>query len=185
MRKVFFTICVLFAFICVAAPKSKPATNASLNGTYSFQVTGVHQDSWGFTQTCSDSQGFPHSTFVGGQTVDTNSSVGTATFDGSGKVTGTITSYGQFDQSASNATVVLSCTEPTDNGHAVYKAPSTVEFSGTYIVQPDGTGTMTLSSGDGFVLKLAGQDKGINSTVLMTVLNFDNSVAATGLAVLE
>ena len=98
---------------------------------------------------------------------------------------GTITTYGQFDYEASNATVVLSCTGPTDNGHAVYKTPSTAEFTGTYTIQPDGTGAMTLSFGESFILRLAGEDKGIFSKVLITRVNADNSVGATGLAVLQ
>ncbi len=185
MKKALFAIFVLFAFTCFAAPKSQPSSDASLNGTYSFQVTGVHLDSWGLTQTCFDTQGFPHSTPVGGQVVDTTAAVGTAVFDGSGHVNGTITTYGQFDYEASNATVVLNCAGATDSGHAVYKAPSTAEFTGTYTIQPDGTGAMTLSFGDGFILRLAGEDKSISSKVLITLVNPDNSVNATGLAVLQ
>ena len=185
MKKALIAIFVLFAFTCFAAPKSHPSTDASLNGDYSFQVTGVHLDSWGLTQTCYDAQGFPHSTPVGGQVVDTTAAIGTVAFDGSGHVSGTITTYGQFDYEASNATVVLSCTGPTDNGHAVYKTPSTAEFTGTYTIQPDGTGAMTLSFGESFILRLAGEDKGIFSKVLITRVNADNSVGATGLAVLQ
>jgi len=185
MKKIFFVIFVLFVFIGIAVPKSHPSTDASLNGAYSFQVTGVHLDTWGLTQTCFDAQGFPHSTSIGGQVVDTTAAVGSAVFDGSGHVSGTITTYGQFDFEASNATVVLSCTGATDSGHAAYKSPSTAEFTGTYSIQPDGTGTMTLSFGDGFILRLAGEDKGVSSKVLITQVNPDNSVGATGLAVLQ
>jgi len=185
MKKARLAIFVLLAFTCFAASKSQPSTDGSLNGTYSFQVSGVHLDSWGLTQTCFDAQGFPHSTPVGGQVVDTTASAGTAVFDGSGHVKGTITTYGQFDYEASNATVVLNCTGATDNGHAVYKAPSTAEFTGTYTIQSDGTGAMTLSFGDGFILRLAGEDKSISSKVLITLVNSDNSVNATGLAILQ
>jgi hypothetical protein len=185
MKKTFLVIFVLFGFTCFAAPKSQPFTDASLNGAYSFQVTGVHLDTWGLTQTCFDAQGFPHSTSIGGQVVDTTAAVGTAVFDGSGHVRGTITTYGQFDFEASNATVVLSCTGATDKGHAVYKTSSIAEFTGTYTIQPDSTGAMTLTFGDGFILRLVGEDKGVSSKALITLVNPDNSVGATGLAVLQ
>ena len=185
MKKTFLIIFALFGFTCFAAPKSSLFTDANLNGTYSFQVSGVHLDTWGLTQTCFDAQGFPHSTSIGGQVVDTTASVGTAVFDGNGHVSGTITTYGQFDFEASNATVVLSCTGATDNGHPVCKASSTAEFTGTYTIQPDGTGTMTLSFGDGFILKLAAEDKGISSNALITLVNADRSVGASGIAILQ
>ncbi|HET7442253.1 MAG TPA: hypothetical protein VFJ47_13195 [Terriglobales bacterium] len=185
MKNTFLILFVLFGFTSFATPKSTPFTDASLNGTYSFQVSGVHLDSWGLTQTCYDAQGFPHSTSIGGQVVDTTASVGTAVFDGSGHVSGTITTYGQFDFEASNATVVLSCAGATDNGHPVYKTSSAAEFTGTYTIQPDGTGAMTLSFGDGFILRLAGEDKGISSKALIMLINPDHSVGATGVAVLQ
>jgi len=88
----------------------------------------------------------------------------------------------QFDQADSNATVSFTCnpdgtgggTVSIDNGHAVYFPSSSVSATGTYAVQPDGTGELDGISSTGafkIIIRLAGSDtKGLATIVLMHII---------------
>jgi len=154
-----------------------------LNGAFTFQVFGPHENSWGASLICG---GQP--TFMGGSDTRDNGGSGTATFNGAGSVSGSITFYGQFNQAASDATV--SC---ASNGNAVYFAPSTSTITGTYSILPDGTGAMTVTASppapgggnnsNGFILRLAGACAGgLDNTVFLIILKPNNSVEASGIA---
>jgi hypothetical protein len=159
-------------------------TNASLKGIYVFKIGKPTFNNWGQTLTCG---GNP--VFVGGTEVSEKVALGTLTFDGAGNVTGSGTEYGQFDQTASNATV--SC---ASGGNAVYDAPATGTLSGTYSIQSNGTGTVTLTftAGGGgppavFNVILAGgcTSLGVSNTILFESNRSDNSVENVGIARLQ
>lgn len=156
-------------------------SNASLKGNYSFQLSSAHGNSWGKQLSCSGK-----SVWMGGNTVKNESIVGTITFNGAGKVTGSFTQYGHFNQTASNNTV--SC---SSGGHAVFDAATNGTLTGTYSLPSSGAGAMTItpsgSSAVGFVIKVAAGNasSGIRSTVFLTELNSDHSVDVTGSAELQ
>ena len=173
-------ICSLF--LIPSATFAVTPSNASLKGTYSFQLASSHFYSWGKQLTCSGK-----SVWMGGTTVKSESIVGAVTFSGTGTVSGSYTDYGQLNQTASNNTA--SC---TSGGHAVYLAPASGTLSGTYTVASTGAGAMTIkpstsTTSVGLVLKLAAGNatSGVRSTVFMTDLNSDQSVDVTGSAVLQ
>jgi hypothetical protein len=187
-------------FVTIGLALSAQATgfsNASLKGKYSFQGNGPNQNYWYASITCYDHNGNPYTVSAGGSEVSSQGDVGAMTFDGKGNVTGTFTEYGDFDQAASNATVVPSCTPgQSNNGYAVYDAPVTGTVTGTYLVQSNGTGamTMTVTGGGGggggavsFVLQLAGT-AAVRTTVFLTQLGDDKSPNKSnwfGVAVLQ
>ena len=162
-------------------PSSTPS-NASLSGAYNFTFSGPHSVFWGQTLVCG---GQPQ--FWGGSETRDDSVMGTATFDGAGNVSGTYTQYGKEDQTSSNATV--SC---GNNGNAVYFAPCSGTFTGTYSVQSNGSGTLTLSPSGGCpgsggsplqaIIQLAGAcSSGLNNTLYLVSFRPDNSVENTGI----
>ena len=168
MTKILFAICVLLASVSAFATLG----HSSLKGKYSFQLGSAHLNGWNASITCYDPQGHPYTVSAGGSTVSKESILGIMTFDGKGNIAGTYTQYGHFDQNASNATAVPSCTPgASNNGYAVYDPGAPGTFTGTYSVQPTGLGAMvlTISAGDtpSFVLELAGTGA-IRSTVFMT-----------------
>jgi hypothetical protein len=160
MKKMLFAICVLL--VSVSASFAVTFGNSSLKGKYSFQLVAAHLNFWNATITCHDPQGNPYTVEAGGSNVSNDSILGVATFDGKGNLTGgAFTQYGIFDQAASNATVVPSCTPGgSNNGYAVYDPPLTLTVTGTYSVQPTGFGALVLTIAGGgtgnFLLELAG-----------------------------
>ncbi|MFZ1130032.1 MAG: hypothetical protein WBV31_14600 [Terriglobales bacterium] len=188
MKKAVLAICI----VLVSASPGFAATvgNSSLKGTYSFQLGGPHMDWWSASITCYDPHGNPYTVSGGGSDVSSESIVGTITFDGKGNLTGAYTKYGSFDQAASNATILLSCSPGVGNsGYAVYDPPSTGTFKGTYSVQSNGTGALTLalSSGEsvGFVLELGGTAAVRTSVFLTEFDSTTNKVDVSGSAVLQ
>jgi|SRR3984893_901281 hypothetical protein len=168
MKKMLFVICTLLISVSAFATLG----NSSLKGKYSFQLGGAHLNGWNASITCYDPQGHPYTVTAGGSNVSKESILGVMTFDGKGNLNGTYTQYGHFDQNASNATVVPSCTPGgSNNGYAVYDPGAPGTFTGTYSIQPTGLGAMalTISGGDtpSFVLELAGTAT-IRNTVFMT-----------------
>ena len=159
MKKMLFALCVLL--VSVSASFAATFGNSSLKGKYSFQLVASHFNSWSASITC-DPQGNPYTVTAGGSNVSTDSILGVATFDGKSNLTGgAFTQYGIFDQAASNATVVPSCTPGgSDNGYAVYDPSTTFTATGTYSVQPTGFGALVLTIAGGetanFLLELAG-----------------------------
>lgn len=188
MTKTLLAICTLLAL--ASASFATPMSNASLKGPYSFQLASPHQGYWNVNFICYDNSNNPYNVNFGGNSVSTDSAVGVITFDGKGHATGTFTEYGKFDQAASAATVVTGCNGAGSSGHAVYDAPFTGTFTGTYSVQANGTGALTIaiSGGDtsGMILQIGGT-AAIRTTVFMTGIDSStsNKVDVTGMAVLQ
>lgn len=159
------------------------ASNASLNGAYNFTFTGPHDNGWGQSLNCGSG-----TQFYGGSETRDQSVMGTGNFDGAGNVSGTFTQYGKLDQTSSNATVSCSNT----NGNAVYFAPCSGTFTGTYSIQSNGSGTLTLSASGGCpgsggsplqaIIQLSGAcSSGLNNTFYLVALRSDNSVESSGI----
>jgi len=188
MKKILLAICTLLAF--TSASFAAPMSIASLKGPYSFQVASSHENYWNVNFTCFDNNNNPYTVNFGGTDVSTDATVGMITFDGKGHATGTFTQYGKFNQAASQATVVPGCNGSGNNGNPVYDAPTTSTFTGTYTIQPNGTGALSLviAGGDspGLILQLAGTGA-IRNTVLLTAIDTsrNNRVDVTGIAVLQ
>lgn len=188
MKKTLLAICTMLAL--ASASFATPISNASLKGPYSFQLASPHQGSWNVNFTCYDNSNNPYTVNFGGTSISTDSAVGLMTFDGKGHVTGTFTEYGKFDQAASTATVVTGCNGAGSNGYAVYDPPTMGTFTGTYSLQANGTGAMTIaiSGGDtsGMILQIGGT-AAIRTTVLMTGIDSstNNKVDVSGIAVLQ
>src|SRR5208283_723045 len=143
MRTILCAICL--ALVAVSASFAKTPSDASLKGEYSLQLTDVHFEQWSASINCPNPGGNEYTLIFGGSDVTNDTGLGTITFDGKGNVTGTVTQYGKFDQTASNATVVPSCTQgEASNGNAVYDPPVASTFTGTYSIQSTGLGTMDL-----------------------------------------
>lgn len=189
MKKASLTICTLL--VLVSAGFAATPSNASLKGTYSFQLGSSHFNSWTIGYACPAPGGGSFNQTAGGFDDKEEVIIGNVTFDGKGNATGTFTDYGRFDQSSSLATVDTSCPNSTNGGHAVFFPPTAGTFTGTYVVNADGTGALalTLSTGDQpfLLLKVAGeQTKGLRNTVFMTDFRTsDNSVDVHGEAVLQ
>jgi hypothetical protein len=158
-------------------------SNASLNGGYNFNFAGPHDNGWGQSLNCGSG-----TQFYGGSETRDQVVLGTGTFDGAGNVTGTFTQYGKLDQTSSNATV--SCANT--NGNAVYFAPCSGTFTGSYSVQSNGSGTLTLTAstspcGTGgsplsAIIQLAGAcSSGLNNTFYLVAFRPDNSVESSGI----
>jgi hypothetical protein len=169
-----FTICLLFVGPCFAGT----STNASIKGTYAFQLSSAKFEGWSASITCPNGQ-----VTFGGNTVATQSVQGTITFDGKGNITsGAFTQYGQFDQALSNATVVPSCTPGQgSNGYAVYDPPVTGgTLTGTYSIEAGDVGTMSpiTNMGDNtantFYITLSGA-AAVKNTIFMVDLDAANS----------
>jgi hypothetical protein len=150
-------------------------TNKSLDGVYVMHFTSTKEVYWSASKTCS----FPKNikeTFTGqGQSTNTMVVVGNATFDGNGHVSISYTEYNQFNATASNDTVEITCPKTAsnpaniDSGHMVQDGPSSATLTGTYEVKANGTATVTLpATGGGLELNLAGlSSTGLSSTFLI------------------
>jgi hypothetical protein len=191
MKKVLLVICILL--VTVSASFAAPIGNASLKGTYSFQMNNPQFDGWWASINCPQQNGGTYTVNAGGNDVSSNAIVGTMTFDGKGNVKGMYAEYGDFDQAASNATVVPSCTGASNNGYAVYDPATSGTFTGTYSIQPTGLGAMILNPTGGgsnppnIILQLAGT-AAVRTTILLTEYNESNQpykVKAFGTAVLQ
>jgi hypothetical protein len=187
MKRILITVGLLL--VAVSASFAATPTDASLKGNYSIQLTSIHLDQWSASITCPNPGGNEYTLNFGGTYVGNQPGLGVITFDGKGNVTGTVTVYGQFDQTESNATVIPSCTQGAgSNGNAVYDPPSVVTLKGTYSIQSNGTGTMVLalSTGDtnNFVLQLAGT-AAVRNTVFLIQFDPNNRVEVSGSATLE
>jgi hypothetical protein len=172
-----------FAMLAGACFAATPApTDASLDGAYVFHFSSVKEVYWSKSVTCH----YPTATYTfggGGQSVDNEIITGEATFDGKGHVSISFTDYHKFDESASNASVSVSCpakagAQPNiDNGQLVFEAPSSGTYTGTYAVNSKGSATITLSDGEGSLgLSLAA----FNSAGLSTTVLIDNPDGADG-----
>jgi hypothetical protein len=189
-----FVVAVSLLLLSFSAANAATTTKASLKGAYFFQVTQVQEVSWGkqVSKTCF---GTTYTFYLGGQAASTKLTTGTVTFTGSGTFSMSATQYGQFDQTASNNTVSISCTsnpkEPytTNSGSAVFDAPSTMTMTGPYTVASNQTGTMTVSGGesDEVVDLDLGQlnSSGVAGVVLISQPGKANGDYSTGVAILK
>jgi len=162
-------------------------SNANLNGTYSVQVGHPQLYGWSKTFTCPSNSSVT-STVNNSQTgMEVNS--GTLAFDGDGNVTINLTTIGEENQTASaNTTSVTwnsSCEVVSqNNGHIVYEAPTTKTQAGTYSIQSNGTGTMSVpGSSQSQTLLLAGTSGGISNTVFISNPQVNGKLIGTGIAV--
>jgi hypothetical protein len=171
-----------------AAGAQAPAvttTVASISGTYVMQITQPVTRDWTGTKSCS--VGNKKFTFTGGGSILMNDLVvGSATFDGKGRFSFSGLQMPNFEQSASNATVSITCptnvngTPTTSNGHAVYGAPAPQQFSGTYTVKSDGTATVNMGNGAEMIFILAASNSKGVATFLALYMNTHDQSSADG-----
>jgi hypothetical protein len=214
VKKVLLALCSLLVFVSAsfAAGGTPAPSNASLNGTYAYQLSDTNAQSFQYNYTCpayttttSYDPATGLTTTVTTQTGSTNQQIygttgkvevntGTVTFDGKGGVTGVDTSYSKFDYSATLAAAqtVANCPQNVYSVQPVYDAPSTSTFTGTYSIQADGTGAMVLTIAGStdkpsMILRVAGANaKGLRSTVYMFGFRTsDNSADTAGSATLQ
>jgi hypothetical protein len=162
-------------------------SNANLSGSYSVQFGTPQSYNWSKTFTCPTNSQVTFT--VNGSSTGMDAVSGTATFDGNGNVSLTITEIGQENQTASaNTTSVTwnsSCQVVSVNsGHVVYKAASTKTQTGTYSIQSSGTGTMSeTGSSQSQTLLLAATSNGLSTTVLVSNPIVNGKSIGTGIAV--
>jgi len=180
-------VLIIAGLLISATSFAQTYSNANLNGTYSFQFGSPQTYSWSKTFSC------PTNSLI---TYTANSSItgnnvgfGSATFDGNGNVTLTITSIGNENQTASANTMSVtwnsSCQVVSVNdGHVVYQAASTKTQTGTYAIHSNGTGTMSeVGSSQSQTLLLAATTGGLSTTVLFTNPIVSGKIMGTGIAV--
>lgn len=162
-------------------------SNANLNGAYSVQFGTPQSYNWSKTFTCPTNSQVTFT--VNGSSTGMDAVSGTATFDGNGNLSLTITEIGQENQTASaNTTSVTwnsSCQVVSVNsGHVVYKAASTKTQTGTYSIQSNGTGTMSeTGSSQSLTLLLAATSNGLSTTVLLSNPIVNGKSIGTGIAI--
>ncbi|MGA3195942.1 MAG: hypothetical protein ABSD39_13155 [Terriglobales bacterium] len=190
MRRIgIFAVSLFLSAACFGAS----TTDASLKGVYTIQLSSAHFNSWSASLACPDNQ----TVTFGGNNVNNQSVQGVMTLDGKGNITaGSYTQYGQFDQALSNATVQPSCTPGQgSNGYAVYDPPTTGTLTGTYTVEANGAGTMTLDPSTnngpvpGFYIQLSGT-AAVKTTIFMVEVDGKsddqpNREEISGMAVLQ
>ena len=187
MKRAVLAVCTLL--VLVSTSFAAPPSNASLNGTYSFQLANTNVQQWSVSWQCpvyttvtsvDPATGIVTTVQVQtGSTQQTRSgnsakeevTAGTLTFDGKGGVVGSAIQYGKLDQASSIASIPQSCPNASGSGYSVFFPPTPTGFTGTYAILPDGTGSLQLSipgqSNPPFlVLRLANASgKGVRSTV--------------------
>lgn len=164
-------------------------SNANLNGNYSFQTTLPSYDTWSKTFTCPTNKTITYT--ATNSTTAQQISYGAVTFDGNGNVTSiTLTSIGQFNQSGSANTMSVtwnsSCQVTSVNGgHIVYLSATQKSQTGTYSVQSNGSGTITLTGSSNVEnFQLAATDStGISNTALLYNPAVNGNISNAGIAV--
>lgn len=162
-------------------------SNANLNGAYSVQFGSAAAYSWSKTFTCPTNSSVTYTPYgsITGQEVD----FGTATFDGNGNLSVSLTAIGVENTTASGNTMSVTwnsaCQVTNVNlGHVVYQPAATKTQTGTYSIQANGTGTMSeVGSSQSQTVVLAGTTGGLSSTVLMTNPQVNGKTMGTGIAV--
>jgi hypothetical protein len=175
---------------CLAAGPN----NASLDGTYVFHISTVHEGYWYKTKNCTYETSKGTSTFTysgGGQRAFSEIINGQMTFNGKGGVSITYTNMNSFNQTASNNSVIIPACPAKEgaslninNGSLVLETQGPGTIEATYAVESNGAGTITLPDGQGTLdLNLtAFTSTGLSTTVL--ILNPDNATdTGTGIAV--
>jgi hypothetical protein len=180
---------VLIAWLLFMSVSALAATysDANLNGSYSVQFASPQTYTWSKTFAC-PSNSSVHYTVSGSQT-GMQVGYGVVTFDGKGNLSITSTVIGMENPTASaNTTSVTwnsSCQiVAVNNGHVVYNSAITGTSTGTYSIQSNGTGTMTVTgSPQAQSLLLAATSAGISTTVLITNPLVNGNSIGTGIAV--
>jgi hypothetical protein len=103
-------------------------SNANLNGSYAFQFGQPQTDTWSKTFSCPTNSAVTY-TATGSITTATLT-FGTLTYDGNGNVSLSLTNTGQFNSTASAATLSVTWNSTcqvtaVNNGHVVYQAATT------------------------------------------------------------
>ena len=167
-----FVGCVVLSFgICLSALAANPRKvtfSWGLKGTYGFQLSNVHQRSWGadFPCTYTDQNNVTHTVTVhaGGSSIFNTIDDGVVVFDGVGKFAAAFTEYHQFDQLASNLSVGVgfdaSCnTTIVSNGAPIFKDVNMV-IDGTYDIG-DSFGSLTTTDGKAVNIIVGGASVGV------------------------
>lgn len=164
-------------------------TNASLNGAYVFHTSTVKEEYWNATKSCH----YTNITYTyggGGQSANTEIINGEATFDGKGHVSIDYTDIHRFNPAASNETVSITCpSKPggsvnTNNGHLVDDSPASGSLTGTYVVNSDGSATITLADDQGELdLNLAAFNTAGLSTTFLIIIPDSPDANGTGIGV--
>jgi hypothetical protein len=167
---------------------------ASLNGKYVFQIATTKEAYWSNSKKCTGKNG-TNTYYASNWMAYTELVNGVATFNGKGEVSFEFTDSYQVDQDASDATIVITCTSDgylNSGGNIVYEAPESATGTGTYKVESNGSGsiTLTIPGETGTVtinLQLAGfESTGVASTALLTTVDGDtNKHLGTGVAAHE
>jgi hypothetical protein len=166
-------------------------SNANLNGSYLFQYVTPKTSNWSKTFTCPSNSTVTFT--VSGSTTYAQVATGVVALDGGGAVTSfSLTLIGKINQTASNNTVKVtfnsSCQVVSSNsGEIVYEAAAALTGTGTYSVQADGAGTLTLTPTTGSALnavfQLAGTNGGLSSTAIFSGTLVNGKNIGTGIAV--
>lgn len=180
-------VLIIAGLLISATSFAQTYSNANLNGAYSFQFGSPQTYSWSKTFSCPTNSQVTYTA----STSETGNNVnfGSATFDGNGNVSITITSIGNENQTASANTMSVtwnsSCQVVNVNpGHVVYQAVTTRTQTGTYSIQSNGTGTMSeVGSSQSQTLLLAATSGGLSTTVLLTNPQVNGKTLGTGIAV--
>jgi hypothetical protein len=188
VKKILFAS--FFLLVAISTSFAAPISNASLKGKYSFQLASARADWWNVSITCPIPGNNSNTLNFGGSATSNQSILGVLTFDAKGNVTGTATTYGRFDQTSTDATILPSCTPGAGNsGYAVYLPPFVNTVTGTYSVQSNGLGALvlTVSSGDtvNFILELAGTAAVRNSVFLTEYDPTTHRMELSGTAILQ
>jgi hypothetical protein len=181
-------IALIISILAISATAfAQTYSNANLNGSYSLQFGSPQTYNWSKTFTCPTNSQVTYT--VNGSQTSMEVGYGVLTFDGNGNVSITFTQIGQENQTASaNTTGVTwnsSCqVVKVNGGHVVYKAATNLTSTGTYSIQSNGTGTVSLSgSSQSQTLLLAATNNGVSATVLITDPAVNGKTIGTGIAV--
>lgn len=163
-------------------------SNSNLNGTYSVQTTQPSYDVWSKTFTCPYNSKTAYT--ASGSTTAQEVSYGTVNFDGNGNYSASLTLIGEYNPTASANTLNVqwnsSCNVTrVNNGYIVYAAPTQESDTGTYTVQSDGVGSLTVPGQSTPVnFQLAATDNtGTSNTVLLYNPTANQHISGAGIAV--
>jgi hypothetical protein len=123
-------------------------SKASLNGSYVFNVATAQGASWSATKSCKNGAN-TYTAFADSNSAYTEIVYGTVTFSGTGSASVAFTYENVFDQSASNATIVITCLSggkfKSTAGQIMYFPSQTGTASGTYTVESNGTAVLEVN----------------------------------------
>ena len=180
-------VMILAGLLISATSFAQTYSNANLNGAYSVQFGSPQTYSWSKTFTCPTNSLTTYT--ANSSETGNNVSFGSATFDGNGNVSITITSIGNENQTASANTMSVTWNSScqiisVNDGHVVYQPASTKTQTGTYSIQANGSGTMSeVGSSQTQTLLLAATTGGLSTTVLITNTQVNGKTIGNGIAV--